>query len=115
MRRAIIAGALVLGLGGGGVAPALAQDSVLPEGDGRDIVQAICSGCHSLRLVAQQGMSRKRWDKTLDWMVEQQGMPQLDPETERVILDYLGEHLGPRQQETGTSPYNTMQPLQPAQ
>lgn len=120
MRIAIAAAVVAAGLGGG-LSPAGAQSDYesLPEGEGRDLVYGICSGCHSIKLVTQQGMPRKKWDSTLEWMVEKQGMPELDPDTESQILDYLAEHFGTDrrggQTGTGLSPYNRVQPLQPAQ
>lgn len=76
----------------------LAQDTVdrdeallasLPEGPGKEETFYACHGCHSFRLVVQQGLSRKHWDETLDWMIEEQGMPELDDEERTLILDYL--------------------------
>lgn len=64
----------------------------LPEGPGKEATFYACHGCHSFRLVAQQGLSRKHWDETLDWMVEEQGMPELDGEERTLILDYLEAH-----------------------
>jgi hypothetical protein len=74
---------------------AKAQDDydLLPDGVGKDMVYALCSGCHSIRLVAQQGLSPKRWEKMLDWMVEEQGMAELDAETHDVVMDYLTNNL----------------------
>ena len=74
---------------------ALAQDNyeLLPEGEGRDEVYALCSGCHSIRLVVQQGLTEKAWDKALTWMVEEQGMAEMDDETRSIVLNYLSEHL----------------------
>ena len=66
----------------------------LPEGEGREAVFVICSGCHSIRLVVQQGLSRDSWQESLEWMVEEQGMPEMDAETHALVLDYLAEHLG---------------------
>lgn len=66
----------------------------LPPGPGREEVYHICSACHSLRLVTQQGLSRERWDKTLRWMVEEQGMDELDVAERERVLDYLAEHFG---------------------
>lgn len=66
----------------------------LPEGKGREFVHAFCGACHSVRLVAQQGLSRQRWDHLLDWMREEQGMPALDAERRELVLDYLSRHLG---------------------
>ena len=76
--------------------PAAAQDDdydLLPEGEGRDEVYGVCGGCHSIKLVIQQGLSRDVWDELLDWMVEEQGMPELDAETRGIVLDYLDRHL----------------------
>ncbi|AGA91667.1 cytochrome c2 [Thioflavicoccus mobilis 8321] len=68
----------------------------LPPGPGREVVYFTCTACHSIRMVTQQGLSRRRWDDTLDWMVEEQGMdPIEDLATRDLILDYLTEHFGP--------------------
>lgn len=64
----------------------------LPEGPGKEETFYACHGCHSFRLVVQQGLSRKHWDETLDWMVEEQGMPELDDDERVLILDYLEAH-----------------------
>ena len=84
-----------------GVAPAppgqLAQADEwggLPAGPGREEVYGICGACHSLMIVKQQGLSREAWDETLVWMVEEQGMPELDPESLGLVLDYLADHYG---------------------
>ncbi|WP_193725735.1 hypothetical protein [Ferruginivarius sediminum] len=119
MRRKLFRLLLACALGGGFAAPAAAQDnadSSLPPGEGRELVAGLCGACHSLRLVKQQGMSRERWDYTLDWMVEKQGMPELQPEMRTTILDYLAEHYGEKsRQDGGVSPFNRVQPLQPVE
>ena len=67
----------------------------LPAGPGREQVYYACKTCHSLMLVTQQGMSRDRWDDTLVWMVEEQGMSEIeDDATRALILDYLATHFG---------------------
>jgi len=116
-RRALLALMIVHG----GILPAVAQDDyeALPDGEGKDLVYGICSACHSFKLVAQQGMTRKKWDKTLDWMYEQQGMPRLEPEIESQVLDYLAQHFGiddqaKQQGKSSTpSPFGTVRPLMP--
>ena len=65
----------------------------LPPGPGREEVFYNCQACHSLKLVLQQRLSREGWDETLVWMVEEQDMPQPDPEERKIILDYLGTYL----------------------
>ncbi len=83
---------------GGG--PADSQTAVrdwrgLPPGPGREEIFYGCSSCHSLMLVTQQGLSRDSWDETLEWMVEEQGMAEIEDATTRdLILDYLSTHFG---------------------
>lgn len=79
-----------------GSSPAVqAQDAQgLPAAPGREETIAWCSGCHSMALVTQQGMSRKRWDDTITWMVENQNMPEPTNAERRVLLDYLATHFG---------------------
>ncbi|UYI49957.1 c-type cytochrome [Vibrio natriegens] len=71
-----------------------AGDGILTPGENMELVAAICSACHSLHMVAQQGLSRKRWDKMLDWMIEEQGMEELDGDDREAVLDYLSMHYG---------------------
>lgn len=75
----------------------LAQEDFegLAAGSGREEVFYRCSGCHSTQIVQQQGLSRERWDTLLDWMVEEMGMPEIEPDIEPVVLDYLAEEYGP--------------------
>ena len=69
----------------------------LPAGAGRDEVFYLCSSCHSLMIVKQQGLSRDRWDEALKWMVEEQGMqPIQDAAVRARVLDYLSTHFGPQ-------------------
>lgn len=51
-----------------------------------------CTACHSEMIIAQQGKTRAGWADLLDWMVEEQGMAELDPAERDVILDYLAAH-----------------------
>lgn len=113
----VLAAAVVVVMGAGWLSSASAQEDEfegLPPGKGQEDVYYNCTACHSIRLVTQQGMSRKRWADTLVWMVEEQGMPELDQETLDIILDYLAEHYGPQRPDDETlSPYRQLQPLSP--
>lgn len=71
-----------------------AGDGILTPGDNMELVAAACSACHSLHIVAQQGLSRERWDETLQWMVEDQGMDELDPDDYEAVLNYLATYYG---------------------
>lgn len=111
---AALAAALLLCCAAAVQAQAQEEEEILPEGAGRDVVAVICSGCHSLRLVAQQGMSERRWEKTLKWMVEEQGMVELDDETRKTVLGYLAAELGEGRARPGAaSPFSGIQPLMP--
>ena len=67
----------------------------LPPGEGRDETFGMCGACHSMKLVVQQGLSRSRWTEVLQYMVDEQEMPELEPEDHKLILDYLTKFYGP--------------------
>ena len=73
----------------------------LPPGKGREETFVLCGACHSLKLVTQQGLSRSRWDETIDWMVEKQEMEPLGAEERGLIIDYLAEFYGPDRKAVG--------------
>ena len=69
-------------------------DGILTPGDNMALVASVCSACHSLHLVKQQGLSRDSWQETLEWMVDEQGMEPLEPEDLNAVLDYLATYYG---------------------
>ena len=86
------------------VAPAFAQayevvetPDDLPEGKGRDETFYACAACHGTALIKAQGMTRERWDATIDWMMERHGMPEIDPADRVLIVDYLAQTFPSRQ------------------
>ena len=85
----------------------------LPDGDGREATAVICSACHSLKTVTQQGLSSDRWDELMDWMVEKQGMAPLDADTRTRIVGYLTDHFGPGSRGRGLSVPNSLTPTMP--
>jgi len=90
MRR-IVVFAIVTGLMGFGTI--FADDdpdfALLPEAPAKEDVFYTCSACHSIKLVAQQRLTKAGWDEILDWMVEEGGMNELEEEDRQQILDYL--------------------------
>ena len=74
-----------------------------PAGPGREETGYACIACHSLAIVKQQGLSREDWDELLDWMIEEQGMVELETEERSVILDYLSTHFGRDRRAQGTA------------
>jgi mono/diheme cytochrome c family protein len=69
----------------------------LPEGKGRDETFYACAACHGTALIKAQGMTRERWDATIDWMMERHGMPEIDPADRALIVDYLAQTFPSRQ------------------
>lgn len=69
--------------------------SVMPAGEGRRETFAVCSACHSIKLVEQQGMTRPQWAETLYYMVDEHGMAELSPDLLDRILDYLAFAYSP--------------------
>lgn len=65
---------------------------VLKVADGVETTYYACVGCHSEKIVAQQGLSREGWDELLVWMVDEQGMSEIDEPERTEILDYLAAH-----------------------
>ena len=60
-----------------------------PEGPGRDETFYACTACHNFKLVAQQGMSRRQWNESIDLMIDRHNMQPVDPADRKAILDYL--------------------------
>jgi len=67
-----------------------------PAGPGRDETFYACTACHNFKLVAAQGMSRRQWEDSLEWMVTKHNMPRLDEADRKVVLDYLEKTYPPR-------------------
>ncbi len=66
----------------------------LPAGKGREETFYLCVPCHSLKLVTQQGLSARRWNEAIDWMVAEEEMPPLEADERKLIVDYLTKFYG---------------------
>jgi Quinohemoprotein amine dehydrogenase A, alpha subunit, haem binding len=87
----LLSGGLVLG----SVLTVFAEDeSELPKRPHRDVVEETCTACHSAAIILQNRMSRKRWDETITWMQNEQGLMDLSPQVRKQILDYLEDVRG---------------------
>jgi cytochrome c len=97
-RAALVAYLATLQDGGPSAVAAAAQPDFGPDwpaGPGQAEAGVLCNVCHSLAIVKQQRLTRDVWDGLLDWMVEEQGMPEQTPERRLLILEYLATHFGP--------------------
>lgn len=59
------------------------------------IVKAVCTRCHSAKLVTQMKATREGWKEMITWMQQTQGLEDLG-EFEKPILDYLSKHYAPK-------------------
>ena len=75
-------------------APGAEAAVALPEGEGREIAQRLCSGCHSLSLVTAQGRTPEEWDATVARM-ETNGMV-APADDVYAVIDYLSKALPPK-------------------
>ncbi|MCC5988293.1 MAG: hypothetical protein JJT95_11470 [Pararhodobacter sp.] len=70
--------------------PALAL--ALPDGEGRDTVEAVCASCHGVHLIERSsGYTHDEWQFLSATMIDLSG----DPAMQSEIIDYLAEHFPP--------------------
>lgn len=53
-----------------------------------------CTACHSEMIVAQQGLTRDSWLGSLDWMIEELGLDEIEGPDLTLIIDYLEKNYG---------------------
>jgi len=63
--------------------------------EGFQEVRAICTACHSAKLVTQNRATREGWKSMIVWMQETQGLWDLGP-AEPIVLDYLSKNYAPQ-------------------
>jgi virginiamycin B lyase len=72
--------------------PVAAQAQSLPEGAGKQTVEAVCSGCHQTNMITQSsGYTRDGWKELTSTMINLSP----GPDTQNAILDYLASHFPP--------------------
>jgi hypothetical protein len=81
-----------------GIGQVVETPEVLPEGAGREDTFYRCTACHGTAVIRRSRLSRERWDELMDWMTERHGMPPLEGEERRLIVDYLAGAFPPQEQ-----------------
>lgn len=67
----------------------------LPDGAGKELVQAICTACHDLTAVTEGiGYSRQDWDNIVQSMIDMGAA--IKPEQVPLITDYLARNFPPK-------------------
>ena len=77
------------------------QPEQYPDGPNREETFYFCTACHGFKIVAAQGMSRSRWNETLDFMVTRHKMPDVQGADRDRMLDYLESAFPERRQPGG--------------
>jgi mono/diheme cytochrome c family protein len=66
----------------------------LPEGPGKELVEAVCTACHSLeRVVAKRGTKAEWQDKVLEMLQED---PDITQQERDQIVEYLAKNFPPK-------------------
>ena len=81
-----------------------------PAGTGRDDTFYACTACHGFKLVAQQGMTRRQWEDSLQWMTDRHRMSPLPEKEMKIVLDYLEATFPPRAPAPGRGWQNPFSP-----
>ena len=76
--------------------PSVESPEDYPDGPGREQAFYACVACHGFKIVAQQGQTRQQWEDTLDLMTKRHGMPPVEGELRKAVLDYLEATFPPR-------------------
>jgi competence ComEA-like helix-hairpin-helix protein len=66
-----------------------APAQILPEGPGKELVEVICSSCHSTERIAAQHKTKPQWqDKVLEMLQEETDVTQAEKDK---IVEYLAK------------------------
>lgn len=68
----------------------------LPVGKGQEETFYACTACHGLALVKAQGMDRRQWNDSVQFMIDRHKMAELPAEDRELIVEYLARHYPPR-------------------
>ena len=71
------------------------QEVKLPEGEGKEIVQRVCTACHSAERIVREHLNLEEWEDLIAAM-EDEGAEIEDDEYE-VLVKYLVKNFGPEE------------------
>jgi virginiamycin B lyase len=74
------------------IPPALAQN--LPDGNGKETVEMVCTACHDLSPITDSGFSRDDWELVVKNMIDMGAA--IKPEQVSVIANYLAANFPPK-------------------
>lgn len=85
----VTAGLMVVALGA-----AQSADNKLPEGDGKQVTERVCSACHGIDSVVSERHNKGEWQKVVDDMASR-GADATDAEFKQIV-EYLTKYFGPK-------------------
>lgn len=72
----------------------VASGQSLPDGPGKDLVEAVCTACHTLERVVAKRATKAEWqDKVLEMLQEDPDITQKEREQ---IVEYLAKAFPPK-------------------
>jgi len=92
MQRAILGAIATMGLCRIGAAQTTAIK--LPEGEGNQVTERVCSACHGIETVVSEQHPKAEWQKIVDDMAAR-GADASDAEL-KTIVEYLSKYFGPK-------------------
>jgi virginiamycin B lyase len=73
------------------------QPPILPEGAGKEIVEAKCGQCHFLHRLTQMRWTHTNWEQKITWMRERihekRGAVDLTDQEQKTVVDYLAKNF----------------------
>jgi len=69
-----------------------AQAQKLPEGKGKETVEAACDGCHGVEQIIGRAWSAEKWRDVLKKMIDKGAV--LSDEEFKTVVDYLVANFG---------------------
>src|SRR5262245_34385837 len=69
---------------------------VLPEGEGKAIVEAKCGQCHFLHRLTQMRWTKANWVEKIKWMrerIHERGANDLTEQEQKTVIDYLAKNF----------------------
>jgi cytochrome c5 len=73
-------------------APAQAPQETLPAGEGKDVVERVCTGCHGIETALEQNHTEADWKSVVDTMIGR-GAEASDKDVD-AIVKYLTKYFG---------------------
>ena len=73
---------------------AAAAEDQLTRAPGWEIAARNCGACHSYRLVTAQRGDARFWTDLIRWMQATQGLWEIPPKDEALLIDYLATNYG---------------------